>query len=79
MNGHGWSYYVSQRGKWPMLVLGGRSGERIRINDSVDLVVLGIGRDHVRLGIESEADGLNQSVFVLDSVNCLFSNAWPPP
>jgi hypothetical protein len=51
----------------------------MRINDSVDLFVLGIERDRVRLGIDIDPNGPDQRVFVLDSVNCFFSNALPPP
>jgi Global regulator protein family len=48
-----WSYYKSQQGKRQMLVLDRGQGERMRINGCVELIVLGIENDQVKLAIES--------------------------
>jgi len=51
-NGKVRGYYVSRRGGRPMLVVECRSGERIRINDTKEFVVLEIHPDQVRIVIE---------------------------
>lgn len=51
-----WSYYVSHRGGQPMLVLDRKPGERIRINDTTDIVVLSVRAGQVELGIEHKPD-----------------------
>jgi CheY-like chemotaxis protein/RNase P/RNase MRP subunit POP5 len=56
-DGPAWSYYVSQQGSRPILVVRRRKGERLRINGGADLIVLGIEHDHVRLAIESRRIG----------------------
>jgi hypothetical protein len=48
---NGWGYYAS-RGGSRMLVMERRSDQRIRINDSIEIIVLEIGDDKVRLGID---------------------------
>jgi hypothetical protein len=47
----GWGYYASRNGS-RMLVLDRRLDQRIRINGTVEIVVLEAGDEKVRLGIE---------------------------
>ena len=50
-DGQVWSYYLSQEDGRQMLVLNRRKGERIRINDTAEVVVLDIQEGRVQLGI----------------------------
>jgi hypothetical protein len=56
--GHVWSYYLSQADGRQMLVLNRRKGERIRINDTVEVVVLDIQEGRVQLGVVIPRDAL---------------------
>lgn len=42
VHGHAPSYYLSQRGRAPMLVVTCEENQRLRINDAIDIVVLDI-------------------------------------
>ena len=50
-------YYVSRGGRRPMLVVERRSGERIRINDTTEVVVLEIHPEQVKVAIECVSEG----------------------
>jgi len=51
-NGGGRGYYVS-RGGTRMLVMECKPGQRVRINDTIEVVVLATGDDEVRLAIDA--------------------------
>jgi hypothetical protein len=51
MSGRAWSYYQSQPGRRRMLVLDREEGQRMQINGSVDLIIVGVERDRVKLAI----------------------------
>jgi hypothetical protein len=53
---HVWSYYVSRQGGRRMFVLNLKPNQRIRINDRIDVVISGIRKGEVELGIECPSD-----------------------
>jgi len=55
VHGKGHGHYVSREGGRQMLVLERSQGERIRINDTTEVVVLEIHPDHVKVAIDSAA------------------------
>ena len=56
VSGQAWSYYISQGDGHRMLVLARKPGQRIRINDTAVVVVLGIVDGQVKVGIEQVSD-----------------------
>ena len=62
MSGTAWSYYKSQPRRQQMLVLDREEGERMRINGSVELIVLGIESDQIRLAIMSSRENFESPV-----------------
>ena len=54
MDRRDWGYYSSRNGV-RMLVVEQRADERIRINDTIEVVVLETGKEDVRLGIDQVA------------------------
>ena len=68
ISGNIWSYYVSRQGGHQMLVLGRKPSERIRINDTTDIVVLAIRNGQVELGIE-RVPGVDTTAAGCDQTN----------
>ena len=51
--GHSWSYYLWEKGALQMMVVvDAEPGERIEIADQLDLIVLAVENDQIRLAID---------------------------
>jgi hypothetical protein len=56
-DGRTWGYYDSRNGR-QMLVMSCRVGQRMKINGTIEVVVLEVGKGTVRLGVHGTALGL---------------------
>jgi sRNA-binding carbon storage regulator CsrA len=56
IRGRHWAYYASGYGRRLMLVVQGKNGERIRINETIDVIILKPRNGQARLGIECSPD-----------------------
>ena len=56
VNGRVWSYYVSQQDGRQMLVVNRRTGERIRLNNAIEIVILEVDNGRVQIGVATPPD-----------------------
>jgi hypothetical protein len=56
--GNAWSYYVSNHRGHQMLVSELSKGDRVRINDATDVIILEIHDGQIKIGIQRLADSV---------------------